>query len=127
MTDWVLDASAVLAYIKGEPGAETVAAALPTAILSAASAGEVVTKLIRYGFEPRRTVEMVQRLAYVIVPVDAALGLRAGELAAITQPKGLSLGDRICLALAEQEGLTALTTDHGWIELGLDIKVSLIR
>jgi ribonuclease VapC len=127
MADWILDASAVLAYLMNEPGGDTIEPILSLSILSAVNAAEVTTKLIRNGLEPREAAELVRELDCVLVPVDASIGLRAGELAAITQQNGLSLGDRICLALAEQEGLTALTTDHGWIELGLDIKVSLIR
>ncbi len=49
MAEAVLDASAVLAAMLGEPGAEEVRAALPAALLGSVNAAEVVTKLIRYG------------------------------------------------------------------------------
>jgi PIN domain nuclease of toxin-antitoxin system len=127
MTNWVLDASAILAIVKGEAGAERVAVALETAILSAINASEVVARLITLGSTPDKAVTTVRNLGCTIVPVDAELGLRAGELVVLTRSKGLSLGDRICLALAEREGVPALTADRAWAELGLDIKVSLIR
>ena len=70
---------------------------------------------------------MVGDLACAIVPVDAELGLRAGVLHAATRSRGLSLGDRICLALAEGEGVPALTADRAWADLDIGIEVSLIR
>jgi ribonuclease VapC len=127
MTDWVLDSSAVLAVMKCEPGADIVVAATESSILSAVNAGEVVSKLIERGLEPIEAVVSLKEFGCTIVAVDAELGLRAGELIAVTRSKGLSLGDRICLALAEREGVPALTADRAWAELGLDIKVSLIR
>jgi ribonuclease VapC len=127
MTDWVLDSSAVLAVMKREPGADIVIAATESSILSAVNAGEVVSKLIERGLEPIEAVVSLKEFGCAIVAVDAELGLRAGELIAVTRSKGLSLGDRICLALAEREGVPALTADRAWTELGLDIKVSLIR
>jgi len=127
MTGWVLDSSAELAVIKGEPGAEIVVDALANSVLSAVNAGEIVGKLIERGLEPIEATQSLREFGCTIVPVDAELGLRAGELIAVTRSKGLSLGDRICLALAERENLTALTSDRAWATLGLDIKVSLIR
>jgi len=127
MTGCVLDASAVIAYIRREPGAEIVGPVLASSILSAVNAGEVVSRLIKLGTEPAGAVELVRQLDYEIVAVDAATGLRAGELIALTLSRGLSLGDRVCLALAEREGVPALTADRAWADLGLDIKVSLIR
>ena len=125
MIDWVLDASAILALIRAEPGADRVLAALPNAVWSSVNAAEVVTKLIRSGTGADDARKAVQLAGCPIVPVDEALALRAGTLAASS--KGLSLGDRICLALAEREKATALTSDRAWASLGLSMKVSLIR
>jgi len=80
-----------------------------------------------YLYTAAAAVTALRNLELAILPVDEALGVRAGELFALTKSKGLSLGDRICLALAEREGLTVLTTDRAWAELDLDIKVELIR
>jgi len=127
MINWVLDASAAIAFMKGETGGERVAAALETSVLSAVNASEVVARLITLGFTPHKAIATVSNLCCAIMPVDSDLGFRAGELVALTRSKGLSLGDRICLALAEREGVPALTADRAWAELGSDIKVSLIR
>ena len=127
MVDWVLDASAVLALMGAEPGPENVVAALPSAVLASVNAAEVVTKLIREGAAPDAARIILIALGCPILPIDADLGLRAGALSALTRDRGLSLGDRCCLALAEREGLTALTADHAWSALGLPIKVAMIR
>jgi PIN domain nuclease of toxin-antitoxin system len=127
MIEWVLDASAVLAMFYREPGGDQVRRLLTNSILSAVNASEVVTGLIGRGTPPEAASQMVRSLACQPIAVDTEPGLRAGELVVLTRSKGLSLGDRICLALAERENLTALTSDRAWAELRLDIKVSLIR
>jgi ribonuclease VapC len=127
MTDWVLDASAVLALIGAEPGADSVVGALPTAVLASVNAAEVVSQLIREGASANAARVALIGLGCPILPIDAELGLRAGVLLALTRDPRLSLGDGCCLALAEREGLTALTADHAWSGLGLPIKVAMIR
>ena len=127
MTEWVLDASAVLAMFYDEPGGDQVRRILTDSILSAVNACEVVTGLVGRGTPPDVASRMVRDLACQPIPVDTELSLRAGELVVLTRSKGLSLGDRICLALAERESVPALTSDRAWAELELDIKVSLIR
>ncbi len=96
-------------------------------MISAANAAEVVARLIDIGKSPDLASRAMADLNCEIVPVDAALGLRAGELRALTRGKGLSLGDRICLALAERERVPALTADRAWAELQIGVEVSLIR
>src|SRR5581483_6848679 len=98
MAEWVLDASAVLALIRSEPGADKVLAALPTAQLASVNAAEVMARLIREGLGPDTARLMLVGLGCPLVSVDAELGLRAGALAAPTLAHGLSLGDRCCLA-----------------------------
>lgn len=125
MTDWVLDASAILALLQSEPGATRVASLAPAGVISAVNAAEVVTKLVRQGVDPIQAIAATRSAGCPIVPVDADLAFRAATLAA--DAKGLSLGDRVCLALAEREGVPALTADRAWAELGLAVEVELIR
>ena len=49
-----------------------------------------------------------------VVEADRALATIAGRLRAVTSKVGLSLGDRFCLALAQRDGLPALTADKQW-------------
>jgi PIN domain nuclease of toxin-antitoxin system len=127
MADWVLDASAVLALIRSEPGADSVVEALPSARLASVNASEVVARLIREGVDAETARLMVIGLGCPVVAIDAELGLRAGTLADHTAAHGLSLGDRCCLALAERDAATAMTADRAWGDLGLAIKVAVIR
>src|SRR5262249_38253411 len=110
-----------------ERGSDKVIDALPTAELASVNAAEVVTRLIREGVAMETARLMVIGLGCQVVPVDVELGLRAGELAAAIARRGLSLGDRVCLALAEREDATVLTADRAWREVGLPIKIALIR
>lgn len=129
MTRPVLDASALLALLLAEPGAEKVKAVLDGAIMGVVNLAEVVSHYAKLG-APRESIEaMLQPLPIRLMPVDAALSYEAGMLRPITLTLGLSLGDRYCLALAKREGIPALTAERRWARLsGLaDIKVELIR
>ena len=127
MAEAVLDTSAVLAVLLDEPGADQIAAIMPRSLVSVANEAEVVTVLVRNGAGPEAAVQAVLSLAYDVVELDAGLARRAGMLGRETKPRGLSLGDRCCLALAEREKLPALTADKHWAELGLGIEVKLFR
>src|SRR5689334_5367937 len=127
MASAVLDASALLAYIDGEPGADMVASVITDAIISAVNFSEVVSKLVDRG-----TSVGTARVALGVAPVevidfDRALAERAGALIAKTKRQGLSLGDRACLALAERERVPVVTGDRAWSKLDLSVEVRLIR
>jgi PIN domain nuclease of toxin-antitoxin system len=127
MTEWVLDASAMLALMRAEPGADRVASVLGSAVISSVNAAEVLSRLVRESIQPQTARQAILELNCPIEPVDAELGLRAGMLEQATRSKGLSLGDRVCLALAEREQVPALTADQAWKDLDLGIEVQLIR
>ncbi len=129
MTSVALDASALLALLLGEPGAETVKAALDGALLCTVNLAEIVSHYAKLGAS-RQDIEMMLRpLPIRVVPVDAALSYEAGMLRPLTLPGGLSLGDRYCLALARREGIPALTAERRWpdIAVAADVIVNLIR
>jgi PIN domain nuclease of toxin-antitoxin system len=123
----VLDASAVLALLYEEPGMDRVAEAINDSLLSSINAAEVVCTLIRNGEEPLEAIRQVKALPCPIAAIDEDLGFRAGLLFALTRHKGLSLGDRVCLALAEQENAPVLTADRAWASLDLGVEIVLIR
>jgi PIN domain nuclease of toxin-antitoxin system len=123
----VLDASAVLALYFGEPGAEKVVDALPGAFVSSVNYTEVVSKALDRGEALTVLLRKLSAMGFSIVPHDAGLARRAGELRLSTRKAGMSLGDRACLALAERERLPALTADRSWKSLALDVEVHLIR
>ncbi len=130
MSNWVLDASALMAFLYGEPGIERVAGALATgAAISAVNLSEVVAKLADRGTPEREIRDTLETLGLDITEFDADDALAAGLLRPSTRAAGLSLGDRACLALGQQSGVPVLTADTLWstLDLGPDIEIALIR
>src|ERR1051326_9025221 len=99
----VLDASALLAFVNGEPGADKVAAVLGEAMISAVNFSEVAAKLTSRGVSADRALGELTEAELEVVDFDRALALSTGALVAVTRERGLSLGDRACLALARRE------------------------
>ena len=133
----VLDASAVLAVLYGERGQKEIRARLRgvEAILSSVNLSEVAAKLSEgsspegslegefseggtelqdSGFGAGEIRELVGALGLEIRPFDEEAALGAGLLRSVTRDRGLSLGDRACIAHARQVGGVALTLDKAW-------------
>lgn len=127
MAEAVIDASAVMALLRGEPGADRVEAYLPTGVISAVNVAEVVARLIDFGAAPEIALRALGGLQVSILPFDAAIALEAGVLRQSTRARGLSLGDRACLATAKVLGTAVVTADRAWAELDLGVEVVLIR
>ena len=127
MSDAVLDASAVIALVYREPGAEIVRPTVPSASISTVNLSEAVAKLSNDGMSEsaiRRTFEPYE---WDIVRFDERQAYAAGLLRPLTRAAGLSLGDRACIVLGQVLGLPVLTTDRAWARLDLDVEVRLIR
>jgi ribonuclease VapC len=123
----ILDASALMALIRGERGADIVAACLPRAVISTVNQAEVQTKLVSAGVDESLAWWHIAQVRCPSVPFDEDQARIAGGLVRITRPYGLSLGDRACLALAIQRKATVYTTDAAWKKLNLGIEVEVIR
>ena len=127
MSEAVLDASAVLALLNDEPGADIVAAVAGDALVSTVNLSEVLSKMIDEGGTYAQAAETLAALPCSAIVFDEELAKSAGRLRAATRRFGLSLGDRACLTLAEATGLPALTADRSWGRLDVGIPVRLIR
>lgn len=124
---YALDASALLALLNDEAGADRVEAILDTAVISAVNYAEVVAKIIERGGSSALVAAMLDPLHLSIVDFDRAQAMGSGQLRLTTRAAGLSFGDRACLALASTRKLTAVTCDRAWSGLELDIAVELLR
>lgn len=124
----VLDASAVLALVHDDPGADTVADALPGASLGTANLAEAVGKLVQVDIDPRRIRELLGAAGVVVEPLLARDAELAGALGGLPGGHTLSLGERCCLALAARSRpAEVLTADRAWADLDLPVHVRLLR
>ena len=127
MSKVVLDASALLALLNDEKGADLVRDLLPDASISSVNLAEVVTRLSLLGMPGEQIREILTLLGLDVKPFDEELAFHTGLLATQTHSSGLSLGDLACLALARAMEETAVTADRAWNDLDLGIKIKLLR
>jgi ribonuclease VapC len=129
----VLDASALLAHLRDEPGADVVAEAIAGgAAVSTVNIAEALSSEASRGTDPVRLAEELGRRglldgALTAYPFTTADAIEAARLRPLTRAAGLSLGDRVCLALARRLDGVAMTADTAWARVELDIALTLIR
>lgn len=133
MSTSVLDASALLAYLRDEPGAGAVAHAISEgAVISTVNLAEVLARAADHGRDPDELVDELRHRglidgAVAVESFTTADAIEVARLRPLTRGVGLSLGDRACLALATRLDVPVLTADSAWIELKLDLEISQIR
>jgi ribonuclease VapC len=117
----------MLAVIHGERGAGRVVHRMRGALFSTVNLVEVQSKLILQGATPDFAWSGIARFQCEICPLDTEQALLAGGMAVMAKPFGLSLGDRVCLALAIQRKATVYTSDRAFSGMTLGIKIEVIR
>jgi len=128
MSDIVLDASAILAIIFQERGAEKLTDELmDNAVASTVNLAEVQSKLIKKGLDPDEAWEDALSLVTAAEPYTSEQARIAGDLIVKTEKYGLSLGARSCLALAISLKAPVYTTEQIWKNLKLGIPIHVIR
>lgn len=126
MTDCVLDASALVALLRNEPGAQHVAGRLLGSAISVVNLCEVVALFARNGAAPSAIHAVIDPLPIARVAMDEALAYEAGIMQPLTRSLGLSLGDRVCLALGKHLSVPVLTADRAWQALAKTVGVQVV-
>ena len=124
----VLDASVLLALIQQEKGAEIIKPILKFAVMSTVNVAECLAALQRIGIAPQDSLLLITDIIANIIPFNLEHTKYVAELHPKVQHKGLSLGDRACIALGIQLKIPIYTADKIWAELQLnDLDIKLIR
>jgi len=103
----VFDASAVLALLQDEAGAEKLKVVQSHAVVNAVNAAEVLAKLVSRGMPANDAQAVYDALHLEMTSFDTV----QAALSARYVHKGVSLGDRCFLAASHQYG-TGWTSDH---------------
>lgn len=124
----ILDASALLALIHQERGADIVKPLLKKAVMSTVNISEVLTALQRTDILLKEALTSICDIIQTIIPFDTVHAQLTAELSPFTKSKGLSLGDRACIALGQKLQIPVYTADRIWGELKLEnVDIKLIR
>jgi ribonuclease VapC len=123
----VLDASVVLATLLDEPGGEVFANLTDDFRISSINLAEVVARLTKRDRTEADIRVSVAPLASFVVDVTAEHAIQAGLWVMATKRFGLSLADRVCLALGRELGATVYTTDRAWAALDLGVAIKVVR
>lgn len=127
MSEFIADASAVLAFARGETGDKKVAEVRERCVVSTLNMMEAFSRLMRYDV-PAESVQTFLRETFPrTVDLDRDLAETSAALHATTRGMGLSYADCVCLALGSQRKATVLTADRRWKDVPLDVSVELIR
>ncbi len=133
MAESILDASALLAYLRDESGAEVVTEAIATGTaISTVNLAEVLSRAADRGADTRKlaanlTDQGLLHGAIWIEEVTADDAIEIARLRPLTRRAGLSLGDRACLALAARLKVPVLTADLAWADKDLGLELRMIR
>lgn len=108
----VLDASVVLAWLQNEAGSGDAEPLLMEGVIGAANWSEVLQKSRQHGVEAEPVARLLASFGLDVADVTADDAERAAGL--WLRGSGLSLADRLCLALGMRLGLPVATTDQQW-------------
>jgi ribonuclease VapC len=127
----VLDASALLALMQGEPGADTVNLLIEEkeCVVSSVNFAEVGTKLMDKGLVTEQLVRVLKELDVQVIDFDTEQALACAALRPLTRDAGLSLADRACIALAKLTQGCTVTADRAWgdVEKAAGVAIKIIR
>jgi ribonuclease VapC len=128
MNKVILDSSALIALIKNEKGAEIVEQLLGQIVMSTLNISEAAGILIDLGMPEEECKNSIEPYVDLVVPLDMEQSFEMAYLKKLTSNKGLSIGDRACIALGIKMKLPIYTADKIWATLQLEgAEIILIR
>jgi len=124
----VLDSSALLALLQEKKGSELIQPLLENATMSSINVAEVLTALTRIHILPQEALLFISHMIKEIIPFDVEQTALVADLYAQGKEKGLSLGDRACIALGIKLKAPIYTADKIWGHLSIDrVDIRVIR
>ncbi|HDZ72622.1 MAG TPA: PIN domain-containing protein [Aurantimonas coralicida] len=124
----VFDASAVLALLRDEPGADLVEPYVGRAAISAVNLQEVVKELLLQGLPLTVAREILLELRLEVRSHDEDAAYAAAALHEQTKKYGRGLGDRSCMALGLALEVPVVTADREWKKVKIaDLKFVHLR
>ena len=127
MNDVVFDASALLTLLNGEKGCEIILDYISNAVINTVNFSEAITKLSEFDI-PENDIKLIFDLLNIrIIDFNQELAYKTGLLRNLTRKKGLSLGDRACIATGIINHLPVITADNSWKDLNLNLNIIYIR
>jgi ribonuclease VapC len=126
----VLDASAVLALLQDEAGADEVEEAIDSgAVISAVNLAEVLGKMVDAGATPDAAAGLVLGLFAEVEVFGLQAARDTAAIRAVAPDRSLSMGDRACLSLARLRSLPVVTADRAWRQVAgpLEVDVRVVR
>lgn len=123
----ILDASALLALLQDEPGADKVQAVLHRATINTVNWSEVIQKLSVHDPDAADIRAEIELTGFKIMPFSIDQAEIGASLWKQAKPFGLSLADRACIATGIDRKMDVMTTDKIWQEMALPITIHVIR
>ena len=127
MSEVVLDASALLALVQQERGADNVRPFMANATMSAVNLCETVQRLRRGGMPLELVTLALTPLVPWPVPFDQPMAYIAASIHEKTRGQGISFGDCACLALALSRNVPAVTAEQKWDRCDVGVQIIKIR
>lgn len=122
-----VDASALIAFLRREPGADIVEQHLRGSAMSAVNVSEVLAKSFERKLDFSKLLALFHSWQVEIVPFDLDQAILTAELKTKIKIKDIAFADRACLALAISRSVPVVTADRAWKSLSIGSDVILIR
>jgi ribonuclease VapC len=123
----VLDASALIAVLRVEPGADVVKRHLRDSYVSSVNVAEVLCKSRSNGASPEADAWALSNMGLIQVPFDFAQAQIVASIRELTAGGNVGLADRACMALGIMQNIPVLTGDREWTKYKLPVEVKLFR